>query len=128
MAKRWTTKEKEYVFSVLGTKSISEIAKDIGKTEMSLSLFLHRNRRDPRTVVKNNILLKILIVKFTYPEYFNPTRHFFNSVKIGQKRYWAIYKGIERITDEEYKRVIDHFQIPYQEVYEIRQLSLFDNE
>lgn len=126
--KRWTPTEKEYVFDNLRKKSIKEMAEYLGKTEMAVNLFLLRRRTSPKTVVKNNIVLAILQEAFIDPEYFTPNRTFFDSVKIGQKRWWSLYKGIEKATDEECLRIANHLGVYTSTFFEKRQLNLFDTE
>lgn len=124
--KRWSPEEKEFVFSNLGEKTISEMAEHLGKTEMAVNLFLLRKRTSPKTVVKNNIVLLLLQTAFVNPEYFTPNRTFFESVKIGQKRWWSLYKGVKKATDEEVVRIANHLCVDMSDFFEIRQLNLFD--
>ena len=126
--KRWTPEEKEFVFNNLGKKTPKEMAEDLGKTEMSVNLFLLRKRISPKTVVKNNIVLAILREAFVNPEYFTPNRTFFDSVKIGQKRWWSLYKGVEKATDEECLRIANHLGVDTSAFFESRQLNLFKSE
>lgn len=125
--KRWTASEKEFLFRNMKKKKISEIAKELNRSEMSVNLFLLRRRTSPQTVVKNNLILIILKQAFTDPEYFTPTRAFFDAVGIGQKRWWSLYKGINVATGEECLRVCRHLNVPTEKVFDQMQLSLFDN-
>ena len=58
---------------------------------------------------------------------FTPNRSFFDEVKIGQKRYWSIYKGLEIITDDELIRVANYFDVTLDGIYEARQTKLFED-
>jgi hypothetical protein len=124
--KHWTVQEKEFVFNNLGKLNPLEMARQLGKTEMSVNLFLLRHRTSPKTVVKKNVILLILEEAFVTPEYFKPTRTFYDAVKIGQKRWWMLYKGIARATDEECLRVARHLGVDRESLLERRQLKLFD--
>ena len=90
-----------------------------------LKLFLHRYRIFPKTE-NRNLALEIIELKFLYPEYFTPTRTFFNATGIGQRRWWQLYRGDKRMTELEYKAISDHLEISLQEAFEVRQLILFD--
>lgn len=122
--KHWAQEEKEYVLTNIGRISIQEMAKKLGRSEMSVHLFIHRRRKSPKSVVKDNLLLRLLTLKFVNPEYFEPNREFFKAVRIGQKRWWMLYKGIEQITEEEYKRVAEHLEISLIDSFQTRQLTI----
>lgn len=122
--KHWSPEEKQYVLNNIGRISIPEMAKHLNRSEMSVHLFIHRRRKSPKSVVKDNLLLRLLTLKFINPEYFEPNREFFQTVKIGQKRWWMLYKGIEQITEEEYKRVADHLEISLIDSFQSRQLTI----
>lgn len=126
--KTWRKWEKEFLFDNLDKMPIEDICTHLKRNERSVKLFLHRNRKDPRGIVKDNLLIRILTIQFKDPALFSPNRAFLNTVKIGQKRYWQIYKGLEKMKDEECKRITDFFQIPYEMVQEVRQTELFDEK
>ena len=122
----WTKSQKNYLFDNLNKKSISQIAEGVHKSEMAVNLYLHRHRNDPRlNSKKHNLLIMLLEKKFKDVAFFTPTRKFFDAVVIGQKRYWAMFKGIEPITDEELVRIAEYLDFPLEDIYEIRQLKLF---
>jgi len=108
--------------------ALEDISKKLGRTKRSVNLYLHRHRNDPRLIKNDNMLLRILRKKFKNPELFNPARTFLDTVRIGQKRYHAIYKGKETMTDDECKRICTFFEIDFADVMEIRQTSLFPEE
>jgi len=74
------------------------------------------------------MLIQVLMKKFKDIACFQPTRSFFNEVQLGQKRYWAIYKGLEEITGEELIRVANYFEVTLEGIYEARQTRLFEEE
>lgn len=122
---RWTKKEKEYVLSQIGKKDFEAIGREIGRSALAVKLFVHRQRLSAHQVVKNNILIKLLQVKFGNPEYFNPTREFYRSVGITQMRFWSLYKGESQITEKEYIAIRNHFNIDAEVAFESRQLNMF---
>jgi hypothetical protein len=121
----WSDREKEFLFSHLEKLDISQIARELGKTEQAVRLFLLRRRIRPKTVVKNNLVLIIIKTAFAGPEYFKPTRAFYEAVKIGQKRWWSLYTGTVRATDEECLRVARHLNVDMKDLFENRQTELF---
>ncbi len=123
MHEKWT-KHLPYLTEYVGKKSLSEMATQLEVQPEELRLFLHRSRRF--SIVKENIALRIITAKFTYPEYFMPTKQFFKSTGIRQRRWWQLYKGEKKITEKEYKAVCDHLQIDRKTAMQVRQLELFD--
>ncbi|WP_352422245.1 XRE family transcriptional regulator [Proteiniphilum sp.] len=122
---RWTLQEKEFVLSQLGKKNFDDIGREIGRSGMAIKLFVHRQRLPVRRTVKNNILIRLLELKFGKPEYFTPTREFYREVGMTQMRFWALYKGEAQITEKEYIDIRDHFKIDAEVAFESRQLNLF---
>jgi len=123
--KHWSKPQIRYVFKYVHEKPLPQIAKDIGRSEVALNLFLHRHRNDPRLLQKKNLLIQLLQKKFKDIACFTPTRSFFDEVKVGQKRYWSIYKGTEQITEEELKRIAAYLEVTLEGIYEARQLELY---
>lgn len=123
--KRWTAKEEQFVIDHAGTLSPEEIAKELHKTATAVKLFMHRKRIFPTGKVVRNLVLELLTVKFTNPEYFTPTRNFYDAVKMSQKRWWETYYGRSPLTSEEYERLSKHFGIELDGITGSGQLSLF---
>jgi hypothetical protein len=96
-------------------------------TVQELKLFLHRQRLFPDSADRN-LARELIAIKFVYPEYFTPTRQFFLSTKIRQRRWWQLYRGEKKITELEYRAVVEHLNITLNEAFEARQLTLFENE
>lgn len=72
-------------------------------------------------------MLRLITVKFTYPEYFTPTPQFYDATGIRQRRWWQIYKGEKLATGKELNAVIKHLKVIDKEVYSWLQLDLFEN-
>ena len=100
------------------------MARHLRKTEKAVEQYIHRNRIIVNEKVTRNVVKEILTIKFKDPGYFNPTRAFYDAVGISQKRWWALYKGQQQINEDEYTRLVSHFDITMKEVLEIKQLSL----
>ena len=92
---------------------------------MDLKLFLHRNRIFPKTE-ERSLAKELITLKFIYPEYFSPTRNFFEVTGIGQRRWWQLYRGEKKMTETEYMAVAEHLKVSLQEAFEARQLILFE--
>jgi hypothetical protein len=122
---RWTQKEKEYVLGNIGKKDFEEIGREIGRSGLAVKLFVHRKRLAVGKTVRNNILIKLLEVKFGNPEYFNPTREFYQKAGMTQMRFWALYKGEVQITEKEYITIREHLNIDAVAAFEARQLNIF---
>ena len=126
--KHWSKAQIKYVFKHIHDKPLPQIAKDVGRSENALDLFLHRHRNDPRLLQKKNLLIQLLQKKFKDISCFTPSRTFFNDVKIGQKRYWSIYKGFDVITEDELKRIANWLDVSLEGVFEARQTNMFEQK
>jgi len=124
----YTEEEKRFIFENYTKMQISEIAHQLGRKSNAIHLFLHRNANDKRMVMRENLLFSLLKTKFKDPSLFAPNRQFLDAVRIGQKRYWALYKGLEVMTNEECIRIADYLDISLDGVFLIHQLQLFEAE
>lgn len=102
---------------------VEEIAEELETTVYDLKQFLHRNRLFAINKDGRNLAYEIIKLKFRHPEYFKPTRSFFRAVKITQRRWWSLYRGEARMTEEEFKRVTLHIGLTLEEAFECRQLN-----
>ena len=126
--KRWTVQEAEYIQQSLGKVSFEDMAAYLGRSPMSVRLFVLRRRMTPGPLVKRNLLMKMLKLKFRHPEEFTPTRAFYKETGIGQRRWWDLYYGRKPITGKEYTAVADYLGITIREALESRQLELFEEK
>lgn len=124
--KRWTAKEAEYIQKNLGKVSLEDMSVDLGRSIMSVRLYLLRHRLAPHSRIKRNLLLAMLKIKFRHPEDFTPTRAFYKETGIGQRRWWDLYFGRKAITGAEYTAVATYLGVTIQEAMESRQLELFE--
>ena len=95
---------------------------------MSVRLYVLRRKLTTGQLVKRNLLIALLKIKFRHPEDFTPTRLFYNETGIGQRRYWDLYFGRKPITDKEYASVAEYLGVSITESIESRQLELFTEE
>lgn len=126
--KRWTAQETDYIQQSLGKVSFEDMAAYLGRSPMSVRLFVLRRRMTPGPLVKRNLLMKMLKLKFRHPEEFTPTRAFYKETGIGQRRWWDLYYGRKSITGKEYAAVAEYLGITIQEALESRQLELFEEK
>lgn len=124
----WKPDEIDFLKKNLNKLTFAQIAKALGKSELAVHLYVHRNRIPVREQQGRNLVVEILTIKFVNPEYFMPTKSFYRAVKIGQKRWWDLYYGKAKLTDDEYIRLARHFQISLEDAFNARQLKLFDNK
>lgn len=123
--KRWTAQEVEYIRKNIGKVSFEDMARYLGRSPMSVRLYVFRKRLTTGSLVKRNLLMEMLKVKFRHPEDFTPTRAFYQETGIGQRRWWDLYYGRKPITGKEYIAVAAYLGITIQEAFESRQLELF---
>ena len=126
--KRWTAQEAEYIQQSLGKVSFEDMAASLGRSPMSVRLFVLRRRMTPGPLVKRNLLMEMLKLKFRHPEEFTPTRAFYKETGIGQRRWWDLYYGRKPITGKEYTAVAEYLGLTIQEAIESRQLELFEGK
>ena len=127
--KRWTSEDAEYVHEHLGKVTLESMAEYLGRSEMSVRLFVLRKKWSmPGPTAKRNLLVELLKMRFKNLEDFTPSRAFYKETKIGQRRYWDLYFGRRSITGDEYAAVADYLGVSVQEAFESRQLSLFEEE
>jgi hypothetical protein len=126
MPKEWTPEQKKYLRENIEKKTFKEIGAAISKTELAVQLYIHRNKIPVGRTVVRNLVQEILTLKFIHPEYFHPTRGFYEAVKLTQKRWWDLYFGRAPITEDEYVRLIEHFCVSLTDAFEARQLNLFE--
>lgn len=128
----WKPEEEDFVLQNYKTMTPEEMADhlcsfptNIPKSATAVQLYMHRNRL-AISIVKRNIIIELLTLKFVDPKYFTPTKAFFKAVKISQVRWWNIYYGRKMATQEEYLLIAIHLKVSLQEAFESRQLTIFD--
>ncbi len=119
----WSAAEEDWLFQNMYKKPMTELCTYLGRNENAVKLKMHRERQNPKSVVKDNVLLRILRTRFSDPSLFAPNKEFFRAVGIGQKRFWMIYKGLEKLTGEECQRVCRHLGLCYTDFVDSLQLT-----
>lgn len=104
-----------------------DIAKELGVNEYDLRQFIHRNRLFESQKNGKNLAFELInILMRGNTDYFRPTREFFTSVKIRQKRWWALFRGEKVMTEKEYNNLVKHLGITMHEAFDARQLNWID--
>ena len=124
----WTQEQKDFVLNNYTKMTIEEMADSICKSYMAVQLFMHRQRISSAPTVKRNLIIEMLTVKFVHPEYFMPTKTFYKAVGLTSARWWDLYYGKRKPTNEEYLSIATHLKVSLQEAFESRQLMIFDTE
>lgn len=120
----WTQYEKDFLSMNIGKIPLFRIAECLQKSENAVKLYIFRHKIGiPK--IKNNILIKILTIKFTDPKYFKPDRAFYKDVGMTSHRWYNVYFGRDQITEIEYKNICNKLNISEQDAFDARQLSLF---
>lgn len=126
--RRWNSQDDEFVRKNLGKMSFEDMGEYLERSPMSVRLYVLRRKLTTGQLVKRNLLMALLKIKFRHPEDFSPTRMFYRETGIGQRRYWDLYFGRKPITGKEYSAVAEYFGITVTESIESRQLELFSEE
>ncbi len=120
----WTPDDDKKLREMLSYSSFSQIAEALNRTENAVKLYIHRERIPINPKVKKNLLIELLTLRFINPEFFMPNRKFYNDTGINQNRWWRLYRGDDKITEDEYARLIEYFGIKHEVAFEKRQLDL----
>lgn len=125
--RHWTDEEQRYIAQNFGRLTFEEMGLHVGRTARAVRLYcLRRKMTAGGRTVKRNLLVELLRLKFRNLEDFTPSRAFYNTVQIGQRRYWNLFFGRCQITGDEYVRVANYLGVTIQEAMASRQLELFD--
>ena len=66
---RWSESQEKILKENLGKITLKEIGKILGKTELAVKLYIHRNHIVYRPSVKRNLVLELFRIKLINPEY-----------------------------------------------------------
>ncbi|MEA4975965.1 hypothetical protein SDC9_136768 [bioreactor metagenome] len=125
MQKKWK-KHVSYLEQNINSKSLDQMAEELKVDRESLRLFLHHHKKF-KLANHNNIIIRLLTSLIGHPEYFTPTRNFFEETRIGQRRWWQLFKGEKTPTEKEYMAICRHLNVDDMTHLEARQLNIFDN-
>lgn len=123
----WSEREKRYILDHYRDLTTEQLADNLCKSVAAVRNYLVRCRLSI-SKVNRNILLELLRIKFTDPEYFRPTRRFYEATGINQKRWWDLYLGRKQITHSEYIKIAEHLNVTLMEAFNSRQVKLFEQE
>lgn len=127
---RWSKEDKEFLQLNLGKMTPAAIGEKLGKTEQAVRLYCYRHRIPLGKTLERPMLVELLRIKFGDPEYFQPTRSFFEKVKISQKRFSQLRQGYAQPTEQELQRLSQEWNMTMNEAIKLmssRQLNLFTN-
>lgn len=127
VVKKWTDDDIDFVRYHLGSLSLEDMAYALGRSVMSVRLFILRQRWSVGPSAKRNIVQAMLKLRFRNIEDFQPSRKFYNETGIGQRRWWELYHGTKVVSKEEYMKLAEYFGVTLQEAFESRQLDLFED-
>ncbi len=122
--KHWTDSEKRYLGESWGNVPIDDICRELGRSRQSVDCQAVRMRLSFNKTIENNLLMVALISRFVRPEWFSPDRQFFRLTRINQKRWWKLYRGEDRITDEELVRLFEALNVDHSRFFELRQKQI----
>lgn len=89
--RRWNSEDDEFVRQNLGKMSFEDMGKHLERSPMSVRLYVLRRKLTTGQLVKRNLLIALLKIKFRHPEDFSPTRMFYKETGIGQRRLSVFY-------------------------------------
>ena len=121
--RRWNSQDDEFVRKNLGKMSFEDMGEYLERSPMSVRLYVLRRKLTTGQLVKRNLLMALLKIKFRHPEDFSPTRMFYRETGIGQRRYWDLYFGRKPITGKEYSAVAEYFGITVTKVMGVNVLD-----
>lgn len=127
--RRWTAEEVAYIKANATTVSIRDMAARLGRSELSVQLYMLRYDIARHQQVKRNLLRELIAVKID-TAYFHPTKEFYRAIGINQVRFQQIWQGYRQATNKEMEAVAKHLKLTSDELMKFmfnRQLNLFDN-
>lgn len=127
--RRWTAEEVAYIKANATTASIRDMAARLGRSELSVQLYMLRHDIARHQQVKRNLLRELIAVKID-TAYFHPTKEFYKAIGINQVRFQQIWQGYRQATNKEMEAVAKHLKFTSDELMKFmfnRQLNLFDN-
>ena len=126
MRQRWK-QHKKYFDENINRKTPELMAKELQVDLKSLKRYLHRYKVVPPRK-QFTLAYRLIKAKYTYPEYFTPTRRFFEATGIGQRRWGLIFRGDEEMTGKEFRSVVEHLKLDKREITKTLNLEIFEDE
>ena len=125
---KWTEADHAYLVENWGRIPLNSIAQHLHRTTMSVRLrAMRKNLPMGGGMVKNNLLVELLKMRFRHLEDFTPSEAFYAETKISPRRYSDLFHGRKQITSDEYRNVAAYWNITAAEAMDSRQLDLFDD-
>jgi len=122
---RWTATEKKFILEHAQSMTVEQMSEHLGRSYTAVKLFIHRHRIPVGLTVKRNLVLELLKLRYKNPEDFAPSKLFYNETSLTAQRWWDLYLGRKQISEDEYVKLTEYFNISLAEAFDTRQLSLF---
>lgn len=116
-----------YINKNISRKTPEQMAQEMKMEVLQLKRFLHRYKM-VSDKNQRNLAYRIIKAKFIHPEYFCPTRKFFIETGIGQRRWGLLFTGREKMSGDEFKRVVEHLKLDKRELNSTLNLELFNDD
>ena len=116
----WEKKKEELKSKILDGLSLEEIAEHFDTTSNSVQLAIHRYRLFNPEKLRASLAYRVIKLVFRRPEYFSPNKDFYKAIGISQRRWWYIFKGEVKITQEEFNRLGVHLKLTLEETLELK--------
>lgn len=116
----WEKKKEELKAKILDGLSLEEIADHFNTTSNSVQLAIHRYRLFNPEKLRASLAYRVIKQVFRRPEYFCPNRGFYKAIGVTQKRWWNLFRGEEKITQEEFNRLGIHLKLTLEETLELK--------
>lgn len=100
--------------------SQEDLAKIFATTAYNINQVIHRNGLFIIDEINPSLAYKIIKTVFRNPQYFKPNREFYKATHISQQRWWALYRGDDKMTDKEFRNIALHLELTLHEAYELR--------
>jgi hypothetical protein len=125
----WTLSEDKILkYNLEKGAPLREIGIRLHKNERSIRLYCYRHFIPLRPQIKNPMMRRLLEIKFGKPEFFRPTKQFFEATRINQKRWADLQFGYAQPTQEELISTAKELHFSIEETFDLmdaRQLDLF---
>lgn len=128
----WSAQDEQTLMQMLAEhRDIKEIAERIGRSPKSVHLYCYRHRIPVRPTLDKPMMVEMLRIKFSNPDYFQPNADFFRKTGITTKRWSELSFGYSQPNQQELLAVAQAINLSLPEAFklmEARQLTLFDHE
>lgn len=125
----WTKKEEAIVRNNAGMMSFENIGKLIGRSALSVQLFMYRKKIPSRRQIARPIVTLMLRTKFGDETLFQPNKAFYARVEMSSRRFQTLAQGYAQPTQDEIIRISRALSMRPDEMLKLQdatQLELFE--